>query len=604
MKTRVLFVAAFAFLAFDTFAQQVQQDTLSIDEIIVTGSKMETSRKIVPISVSQVSRTNIENSGQINILPALNYFVPGIFVTERNILGFGVATGGSGSISIRGIGGSPNTGVLILIDGHPQYQGIFGHPLPDAYVASDVEKVEIIRGPGSILYGSNAMNGVVNILTRKQHDEGLKLNMGAAYGSFNTQKYFGTVGYKKDKFSAFVSLNHDQTDGTREKTDFTITNAYTKIAFEFNKKFSLVVDFSVAKFNANDNGPVYAEPKPFTIDILRGKTSISLENKFKKAEGALKLYHNFGTHDLSDGWYSVDRNSGLMVYQSFRITEKTNLTVGSDLKQYGGKGNSGMSRDTFKTANEFALYAYMQQTMFEKLSFSTGLRLENNSMYGNEWVPMAGLAYNPVKTATIKASVSKGFRSPTIMEMYLFAPNPALRPESLVNYEIGYLQSLWGNTLNVELTVYKANARDMIQVTGQFPNVKRQNIGSFTNKGIEISARYLAGKNLIFSGNYSYLHLEKPMLAAPEKQFNFNVNYTYKNLNLNISTQHIEKLFVRLNPDITEYYTLLNARLTIEPVKFLQVFVAGNNLLDQQYEINYGYPMPGLNYNLGLKLRF
>ena len=168
-------------------AQSNAKDSIGLDEVVVTGSKVEISRKLVPLSVSQISKQDIESTGQMNILPALNSFVPGIFVTERNILGFGVSQTGAGSITMRGVSSSPNTDVLVLIDGHPQYQGIFGHPLADAYVASDVEKVEIIRGPASILYGSNAMAGVINIITKKQLDEGLKVNLGASYGSYNTQ---------------------------------------------------------------------------------------------------------------------------------------------------------------------------------------------------------------------------------------------------------------------------------------------------------------------------------------------------------------------------------------------------------------------------------
>src|SRR5665647_299583 len=197
-------------------SQTTVKDSVKLEEVVVTGSKIGISRKIVPLAVSQISSQDIENSGQMNILPALNTYVPGIFVAERNILGFGVSTTGAGAISMRGVSSAPNTDVLVLIDGQPQYQGIFGHPLADAYVASDVEKVEVIRGPGSILYGSNAMAGVINIITKKQNEEGMKVNLGASYGSYNTQKYFGTVGYRKDKLSAFASINHDQTDGVRD----------------------------------------------------------------------------------------------------------------------------------------------------------------------------------------------------------------------------------------------------------------------------------------------------------------------------------------------------------------------------------------------------
>ncbi len=235
-------------------AQKVINDSINLNEIVVTGSKSVISRKLVPLSVSQISKNEIENTGQINILPTLNSYVPGIFVTERSILGFGVGTGGSGSISMRGISSSPNTGVLVLIDGHPQYQGIFGHPLPDAYVASDVEKVEIIRGPGSLLYGSNAMAGVINIISRKIEKEGFSGSIGGAYGTYNTQKYYGTIGYKNGKLGVFASANHDQTDGIRTNTDFNISNAYTKINYEINKKLNFNADVSIATFNGNDNG--------------------------------------------------------------------------------------------------------------------------------------------------------------------------------------------------------------------------------------------------------------------------------------------------------------------------------------------------------------
>jgi len=348
-----------------TFSQNAVNDSIKLSEIVVTGSKTEISRKIVPLSLSQISSRDIENSGQINVLQTLNSFVPGIFVTERSLLGFGVGTGGSGSISMRGISSSPNTSVLVLIDGHPQYQGIFGHPLPDAYVASDVEKVEIIRGPASILYGSNAMAGVINMITKKQKAEGLKSSWGASFGSYNTQKFYGTLGYKKDKWNVFVSANHDQTDGIRANTDFNISNGYSKVGYEMNKHINLNADFSIAQYNANDNGPIQ-NPALFNIDITRGKAALSLDNKFENADGSFKIYHNFGEHILSDGFQSTDRNSGLMLFETFRFFGSNSITVGADFKQYGGTANRGLAANQLKTVNELALYAYTQQLLFKK----------------------------------------------------------------------------------------------------------------------------------------------------------------------------------------------------------------------------------------------
>ena len=608
---KILLVLASLLFSFQfSYSQSAIKDSVRLEDVVVTGSKIEISRKLVPLSVSQVSRKDIENSGQINILPALNTYVPGIFVTERNVLGFGVSTGGSGAVSMRGVSGSPNTEILMLIDGHPQYQGIFGHPLADAYVASDVEKVEVIRGSASILYGSNAMGGAINIITKKQRDEGLKINLGAAYGSFDTQKYYGTIGYKKDQLSVFASVNHDQTDGIRANTDFNITNGYTKVGYELSKHFDLTADFSIAKFNGNDNGSVYAAPVPFNIDITRGKASVSLENKNDKLEGAFKLYHNFGTHDLSDGFHSTDNNSGLMFYQTLKLFTGSNITVGTDIKQYGGKVNQTAVKDSLITVNESAVYAYAQQALLDNVSLSAGLRLEHNSKYGTELIPFAGLTYNPSLYTTIKTSVSKGFRSPTIMEMYLYAPNPDLKPERMMNYEVSWLQSALENRLQFDFTAYLIKGTNLIEVTpGVPPVMTRKNLGAFTNKGLEFSAKYFLTKNLYLNVNYSYLNLEKPVLAAPRQQFNINVNYTYKIWTLNVSSQYIEKLYTSIvtsqNQLITKTlnYNLLNARLSAKPIKSLELFVAGNNLLNQKYEINYGYPMPGIYFNTGFNVR-
>ncbi len=591
---------------YQVFSQNAIKDTVNLDEIVVTGSKVEVSRKVVPLSVTQISKQEIENTGEINILPALNTYTPGIFVTQRNILGFGVATGGSGGITMRGIGGSPNTEVLVLIDGHPQYQGIFGHPLADAYVASDVEKVEIIRGPGSFLYGSNAMGGVINIITKRNEKEGLNGSFGASYGSYNTQKLYETLGYKKGKFSIYTSVNHDQTDGIRDSTDFSISNAYTKLGYEINQHLNFTADFSIAKFFANDNGTIY-NPKRFNININRGKGSVSLENKTENLEGALKVYHNFGEHTLSDGFHSTDRNSGVMLYQTLKLNTGTDVTLGTDLKQYGGIVNQTKYKDSLLTNNEMAVYSYVQQKIGEKINISAGLRFDYNQKYGAELVPMGGISYYPTEKTTFKFTTSKGFRNPTIMELYLYAPNADLLPERMMNYELSWMQSFFNHSLKTELTAYKVIGNNLIQVVGVGANAQRQNVGSFNNSGLEFSAKYEITNNLFLHANYSFLHLSTPVVAAPRQQLNINANYKYKIWNLNVGTQYIEKLYTLITSTQTEIqpdYLLLNARLSCMPAKDLQLFISGNNLLNKSYEINYGYPMPGINFNGGVSYRF
>src|ERR1035437_2865990 len=312
---------------------QILQDTINVNEVVVTGTTTSINRNNIPMAISVVNRQQIDESSECALLPVLSGRVPGLFVTERGVTGFGVSSGSAGQISIRGIGGNPTTGVLILIDGHPQFMGIMGHPLPDSYVTSDVDRVEVISGPGSLLYGFNAMGGVINIITRKQSKEGFNSDIRLMYGSFNTQKYMGSAGYKHNKISVFSSINHDQTDGHRPNSEFNITNGYLKIGYELNKNIKLGTDFSLAKFKTVDPGPdTINAVRGTSLDITRGYYSLSINNEYEKASGTAKFFYNFGVHDISDGFHSNDRNWGSNLSEAIKTYAGNSLSIGADFR--------------------------------------------------------------------------------------------------------------------------------------------------------------------------------------------------------------------------------------------------------------------------------
>ena len=137
------------------------QDTLTakshlIDEVVVTGVRGADDVRHLSQTVTAVSRSKIEQNMQPSLLPVLTEQVPGLFTTARGVMGFGVSGGAAGGISLRGVAGG-SARLMVLIDGHPQYAGIFGHPISDAYQTLLADKVEVLRGPASVLYGSNAM---------------------------------------------------------------------------------------------------------------------------------------------------------------------------------------------------------------------------------------------------------------------------------------------------------------------------------------------------------------------------------------------------------------------------------------------------------------
>jgi iron complex outermembrane receptor protein len=586
----------------------ILKDTINLDEVVITGSTTKVNRSNIPLAVSVVNNLQIAASSESNVLPILNGRVPGLFVTERGVMGFGVAANAAGQISIRGIGGSPTTRVLMLIDGHPQYMGIFGHPLPDAYVASDVERVEVIRGPASILYGSNAMGGVINIITKKQSKEGLHANGHLMYGSYNTQKYMASGGYKKNRLSVFASINHDQTDGHRSNSDFSITNGYVKLGWDISENIAASADISLAGFKATDPGPdTLNAKKGNTIDITRGYWSLSVDNNYTSYSGTAKFFHNFGEHHISDGFHSNDVNYGVNIYEAIKLFPGNTLTAGVDYMNYGGfaenekamNGQGMIFTDT--SLFDAGIYGFMQQRLFGKLTLNAGIRYQKHEVYGGEWIPSGGFAFNVSENTTWKASLAKGFRSPTIQEFFMWNHNPNLSPESIINYETGIMQSFYDKKLKLELTGFIVNGDNLIV---NVPMQGLQNAGEVANKGIEFSANSNMIKDIDLNLTYAYIGMESPVYATPKHHLYLSGNYGFKKLLFNASVEYINGLDNDPSDKTNEEtYTLVNTKITYRALKFAEFFLSAENILDTEYATLKYYTMPGITVFGGIKLK-
>lgn len=615
MKKEMLFVAGLLSGVSAFASDPAAIDSLiNLKGVVVSANRINVNRNSVPLTISVIDRDEIEASSESALLPVLSERVPGLFVTQKGITGFGVSAGSAGTVNIRGVGSGNK--VLMLFDGQPQWAGVFGHSLPDTYVASDVDRVEVIRGPGSLLYGSNAMGGVVNIITRRHKQEGRRTQARVIYGSFNTQKYMVNNGYNIGKFSSFISINHDRTDGHRPNSDFHITNGFANLGYTINGHYKVTGDVSLAKSKFQNPGKITAPILDNKMDILRGTTSFALENKYDKMSGALRLFYNWGNHEINDGYNpgekpltylfrSDDHNVGVLLYESFRLFKGNTFTVGIDYKNWGGhawNNNDDGSKSELvdKTVNETAGYVIMQQDFFDMLSLNAGVRYEHNSTFGGEWVPQGGVTVRPFEGNTIRASVSKGFRSPNIREMYMFgAANPDLKPENMINYEVAVGQHFLDGNLFAEVTAFYIDGKNMISsvsINGDNrPPFKNRNVGTFTNKGIEFEARYQICKNLNADMNYSYLHMNKPIPGAPEHKFYAGATYMPGRFTFNVNVQSIFGLYTDDACTKQEDFTTLNAKAAYRfgsRDKGLNLFVKGENLTAARYSINDGFPMP------------
>lgn len=602
----------------------------TLDDAVITGTKYAVSSRQLPFNVSIIRETVIENSAESSVLPVLGNHVPGLFVTERGVAGYGVSNGAAGSVSIRGIGGNR---VLMLFDGQPQWAGVFGHSLPDTYLSSDIDRIEVIRGPASLLYGSNAMGGVVNMITRMPDETSVGGRI--MYGSYNTQKYMIRASAKENKISGIISFNHDRTDGHRENSDFKLYNGFAKLTYEHNEYWTVSADILLADYMAMNPGEESNPMIDYRTDVMRGTASVQINNKYTKysnTEGSIRLFYNFGNHKVNDGWkngaprdyrfYSHDYNRGAVVYQMFRFNTGMHLTVGVDYKQWGGKAwnryiGNRIQNLVDKDVNEFAGYALVQQNFnvtdlstvikrfLNKLTINAGVRWEHNETYGNEFIPQAGFAYRYNSTTTLKASVSKGFRSPNIRELYMFDPaNPDLKPEQNMNYDISLQKYLFSGRLNLELAAFFIKGDNIIQtirVNGKPLNI---NTDDFINKGIEFSAAYNLNKYLNVYANYSYLYMHNPMLASPQNQLNIQLSGNIKKLSYTLGARYISGLYLTLGSNaVKEDYLLFNAQVAYRVGSIAKLFIKSENISDRKYYINYGFPMPGITVFGGIDFK-
>ena len=602
-------------------ASEIPADSLSIPEVVVTGARSEVDLRHLPMSVSVVNKKQIEGRYEQSLLPVLTELVPGLFTTSRGIMGYGVSTGASGGMTMRGVGGSPTTGMLILIDGHPQYMGLMGHPIADAYQTMVADKVEVVRGPSSVLYGSNAMGGVINILTRKQQDDGIKNNVRIGYGSYNTLMTEASSRFRKNGFSSVITGSYNRTDGHRENMEFEQYGGYAKVGYEFSSRWNTFADVNITHFNASNPGTVSRPIFDNDQRITRGMASLSIENNYERSSGALKFFYNWGHHNINDGFYeggtprdylfnSDDNMFGVTWYQGVSLFKGNRVTVGFDYQRFGGHAwnayNDGTDSDIIDTNEDnIAGYIDFRQNIGRFLTFNAGVRLDHHSVSGTNWIPQFGASLYPLESGEIKLIASRGFRNPTIREMYMFPPqNPELKPESLWNYEISWSQRLLNGRFSYGANLYYVKGENMIQtmpVDGRPLNV---NTGEIENMGVELNVNCQISKSFSILSNYSWLKMENPVLAAPEHKLYVGIDYNRKWFGFSTGAQYVEGLYTSLSPEEKESFVQWNARATVRPSKMLELFVKGENLLNQRYEINNGFPMPGATVMGGVNLNF
>lgn len=599
-------------------------DTLRLDEVVVTGTRNTTDIRHLPQTVTVVGRDRLTENERVSVLPTLMEQVPGLMLTSRGVLGYGVSGGGSGGMMLRGISSGAGQ-VMVLIDGHPQYNGIYGHSISDAYQTMMAERVEVLRGPASLLYGSNAMGGVVNIVTRSMDTDGSRAYVNLGAGSWGTFQSEAGYGMRRGKLRINASAQYSRSDNHRPNMGFEQYGGFAKVQYDLNANWRLFADADITHFNASYPGTVTAPMLEADQWITRGAVTAGIENHYKRTSGRLSLYDSFGRHKLNDGYNALngspqtrlfrsnDALMGVSWYQSAVLWKGSRLTVGFDYQNIYGHAyyTSRETGEVLETQNkqsgeernhEIAGYADLRQDIFSWLTAEAGLRYDHHTVTGSEWIPQMGIVIRPLRNGELKLMASKGFRNPTMREMYLYPPsNTDLEPERMWSYEVSWKQRLLSRRLHYGVNLFYIDADNIIQTV----NRKNVNTGALRNKGAEIELQYHINRHWSINTNHSWLDMRYPVVSAPKYKGYLGASMSYGRWSGSAGLMQVCGLYTAIGENsTTEDFTLLNATVGYAASKHARLWIKGENLLARKYEYIAGMPMPRATFMCGVNVEF
>jgi len=569
-------------------------------DVVVRAAGAETAQTIATTALE------IESTGARTVLDAVDRLAPGAFVTRRGVMGYGIATNGTGAVNVRGIGGSPNTGVLIVIDGRPDFQALMGHPLPDLYTLSDAASVRVTLGPASVLYGSNAMGGAVEIIPA-QPEAGFQTRLTSSLGSWWTTQHRLNHAAKFTK--GFYSLNagYSGTSGERPSSDFRNPDATFTAGGDLSEHWKASLESRYGFFHVEDPGTVFAPLQGSYARVGRGGYSLNLNNAYSRSHGYIRQYGAWGRHFITDGFRSTDSTRGVRAMQTFLLHPSLTADFGGDFNHYGGEARNVRSRLDYgeHTLNEGAGFSRAQWQASPRFSLAGGYRYHRHSVYGGLSVPEASATVRISPRASWSAGVSRGFRNPAIRELYLFpAPNPSLQPERLWNWQSTlYLQP--HRTLTAWATGYYSSLSNQVLTLGRFPNLRLENSGRAILRGVDVQSQWRPSRAWMVSAGTGVLRSAQIAPLIPANKFNGSVHYQHRRFTAGLSAMAVGRRYANAARTATlGGYPLLTLQGSWKASRRATVFALVDNLLNHRYEILPGYVMPGVNAAGGVTLQF
>lgn len=612
---RVSLFCAASVLAFcgSTKAEETSND--SVEEITVGVLRLATPIKETGTSVAVITAQDLDQLGVDFLVDALT-LSPGVTINQNGPFG------GSATVRIRG---ASSEQTLVLVDGVPVNDptspgGGFNFARFDS---ENVDRIEILRGPQSTLWGTDAIGGVVSITT-KRPDDGLGATAFLEYGSFDTRRggasgsYGGNTGdiriaatgITSDGISKADEANGNVEDDGFESGTLSATgglNLPSSIRLEGSVLYTRA-DAEFDSFAFGEQGNVGDGDQLSETEDLAANVSLRVPLFDGRLENLLMVgYSSIDRRNLTDGAESFAANGDRLIlrYQgTFEIADNQRLLFGAERDKSESTGSS--NNDEAAINGFFGVYELQP---IEGLTLSAGLRHDDHSQFGGETTFRAAAAYQATDDITLRGSYGEGFKAPTIFQTTFFccgadAPNSALLPERSKGFDVGVDYASEDNGLSLSLTYFNQDVENQIDFS--FAVGGYENIAQVNSQGIELSARYSPAQWIELGADYSLIDVED---GAGERL----VRVPRHSGNLTLSLTPIEKLsttfIARYNGSETDPNGTVDDWTRVDwtaQYRFSETFEAYarvENLLDEDYQQILGYGTPGISGSIGIRFR-
>ncbi len=591
-----------------------------LGEVVVTATKTEEQIKELSSSVSVITRTEIEQKKLDSVVELLRT-IPGLDVTRSG------GPGKSTAIYLRG-GNAGHT--LVLVDGVQVNSPTLGSFDFADLTIDNIERIEIVRGPQSTLYGSDAMSGVINIITRKGVGKP-KAALTFEGGSYQTYREVASLTAGSETVNFSLAASHLETEGisaaaeqqgNHEDDGYTNTTISMRLGAEVFKQARL--DTSLRYIEAESELDALGMDDP---NYKQDSRTLILGTNFSHYltgwwEQILKLQLTKNELEYTDpdtSWnnFKIDTAVREAEWQHnlYLLDDTDTLTLGAEYEEQAGE-NQGVF-DEFVINR--ALYIQNQLKLLDKSLFITaGARLDDHSLFGSQDTYRVGLAYRLKSTNTsFKANLGTGFKAPTLNDLFYRDPwgsrgNPELEPEENQGLDFGIEQRFWEDRIFLGATYFYNSFDNLIEWVEYAPwSWEPQNVADATTAGWELEADINPVDELKLSGNYTYTDTEnkqtgKELSRRPKHKLNLNLNYRpWEKLNLNLGINYVGQRWNDAdNKKRVDSYTRVDLAISYDICDYAQLFGRVENLLDKQYQEVLDYSAPGASFYGGVKLTF